>query len=661
MAFESLPQLECTIDSNLETFSRQCIWYADSAASSHMTSHCDWFASYSSFPENYWPIQGIAPQPLYAAGIGTISIERLINGRWQPGYIEGVLHVPEIESNLFSITKAARKGILTTFSSHGCTMTSGGTIVLQGTLQNNLYELQLRVVAPPSDNGLVAASFRPATIAEARESLKVWHARLCHINPASIKLLVRQELAEGIELLHDNTSDSFCEGCCYGKQHRTSFPVNSVRTYAANPGDLLHADIMEMDTESIGGALYCLIVKDDATGYRIAFSLKRKSDALPALQQACRQVQRDTGHQVRVLRTDRGGEFVSKQAKKFFDEHLIRQELTAPHTPEQNGAAERENRTIMELVRSMLHSRNVPAKFWAEAVQTAVYVLNRTTSTSRSHTTPYEAWWGLKPSLNHLRIFGCSAFIHAEKHTRTKLKPKSRPGMFLGYSEESKAYRIWDLTKQKVVITRDIICNEQDPLLFPPQAIPQNPTPVTVVFKTRSSPLLSQPAAIPLDSPSIPTASQVSLPLQVPSSVPVQLPPIPNTVDSPTQEDDPLDRLDLIEKPDGPSRSSRQSKPPNRYGDWAYLTQLAAANDTSLEPGSLIEALSSPEADRWIQAMQEEYTSLLQNATWEITDLPLDRKPVSCKWNTRSNTILKATLTDTKLDLLLVASRSVME
>lgn len=358
-----------------------------------MTSHRDWFASYSSFPERYWPIQGIAPQPLYAAGIGTIAIECLINGYWQPGHTESVLHVPGIGSNLFSITKDARKNILTTFSSHGCTMMSGGNIVLQGTLQNNLYELQVRVVSRPSDNAMVVASFQPATTAEARQSIKVWHARLCHLNVASIKLLVRHELADNIELLHDDTTDTFCEDCCYGKQHRIAFPVNPVRTFAAHPGDLLHTNITgPMDTESIGGAFYCLIIKDDATSYRIAFCLKHKSDALSALQQACRQVYRDTGHEVRIFRTDCGGEYVSKQAKKFFDEHYILQELTTPHTPEQNGAAERENQTTMELVRGIMHFRNVPAKFWAEAVQTAIYVLNRTTSFSRSYTTPYKAY-----------------------------------------------------------------------------------------------------------------------------------------------------------------------------------------------------------------------------------------------------------------------------
>lgn len=232
MAFEDFQSLGLTEDNSLESYSRHYIWYADSAASSHMTSHRTWFASYSSFPERYWSIQGITPQPLYAAGIGTIAIERLINGQWQSGHIENVLHVPEIGSNLFSITKAAKKDILTTFSSHGCTMTSGGKIVLQGTLQNNLYELQLRVVTPPTDNALVAASFRPAIATESRQSIKVWHARLYHLNVASIKLLVCRELAKGIELLHDDSADTFCEGCCYGKQHRTSFPVNAVHVFA---------------------------------------------------------------------------------------------------------------------------------------------------------------------------------------------------------------------------------------------------------------------------------------------------------------------------------------------------------------------------------------------------------------------------------------------
>lgn len=202
----------------------------------------------------------------------------------------------------------------------------------------------------------------------------------------------------------------------------------------------------------------------------------------------------------------------------------------------------------MELIRSMLHSRNVRAKFGAEAVQTVVYVLNRTSSFTRPRTTLYEAWWGIKPSLNHLRIFGCSAFIHAEKHTRTKLQPKSRPGMFVGYSDESKAYRVWDFTKDKIVITRDIICNEHEPLVFSSPANTTHQQPVTVIFNPRSTLSLPQLSTVPRSVPSFQPAA-FSHPAQLPATVPASdmvpaldtLPAENNHIDNLNQEDDPLD------------------------------------------------------------------------------------------------------------------------
>lgn len=157
----------------IKTSSRQLIWYADSAASSHMIGHRDWFTTYTKFLDTYWPIQGITPEPMYAAGIGDITIQQLINGSWLPGHIDGVLQVPDLATNLFSITKAARKNIQTTFSLHGCIMSYQGAILLQGTLQNSLYELQLRVINPHVETALISASFRPTTVAESRKSLQI--------------------------------------------------------------------------------------------------------------------------------------------------------------------------------------------------------------------------------------------------------------------------------------------------------------------------------------------------------------------------------------------------------------------------------------------------------------------------------------------------------
>jgi hypothetical protein len=139
------------------------------------------------------------------------------------------------------------------------------------------------------------------------QPLQVWHRRLCHINHVAIRRLVNSDSVHGIQLQHQaSTSDLFCEGCCKGKQHRTPFLINSPRVRADQPGALLHADLLgPIDPPSIGGALYCLLIKDDATGYCLAYCLSKKSDTLSCIQQAVRQVLCDTGHAVKVIRIDR--------------------------------------------------------------------------------------------------------------------------------------------------------------------------------------------------------------------------------------------------------------------------------------------------------------------------------------------------------------------
>jgi hypothetical protein len=359
-------------------------------------------------------------------------------------------------------------------------MTQRNLPVLQATLRGMMYILSVRVILPGiMAHALVAASFRPGTPADECHPIQIWHQRLCHINYAAIKKLATSDSVDGIQLLTDHQfTDLFCEGCCKGKQHRTPFPVNEPRIRALSPRALLHADLMgPIHPASVGGALYCLLICNDATGYRIAFCLSRKSDTLSCIKQAVRQTLRDTGCKVQVIRTDCGGEFINKETTNYYDLEMIRQELTAPYNPEQNGAAKHDNRTVMELVGSMIHSNQTPSHFWAEATQTAVYVLNRTLSRTLPRT-PYESWFGKKPSLSHLRIFGCPAFIYAEKHTHTKLDPKSRPGLFMGYADESKAYQVWDLTKSKIVITRDVIFHKTPSTPHPSSSTASSASPI---------------------------------------------------------------------------------------------------------------------------------------------------------------------------------------
>ena len=163
---------------------------------------------------------------------------------------------------------------------------------------------------------------------------------------------------------------------------------------------------------------------------------------------------------IKCFRSDRGGEFTSLEFNEFCTEHAIKRQLTAAYTPQQNGVAERKNRTMMNMVRSMLFEKHLPKIFWPEAVNWTTHVLNRSPTMAVMNQTPEEAWSGSKPSVDHFRVFGCVAHVHIPDVKRTKLDAKSFTCVLLGLSEESKAYRLYDPVAKKVVISRDVVFEE---------------------------------------------------------------------------------------------------------------------------------------------------------------------------------------------------------
>uniref|UniRef100_A0A251RQU6 Putative ribonuclease H-like domain, Reverse transcriptase, RNA-dependent DNA polymerase n=1 Tax=Helianthus annuus TaxID=4232 RepID=A0A251RQU6_HELAN len=138
----------------------------------------------------------------------------------------------------------------------------------------------------------------------------------------------------------------------------------------------------------------------------------------------------------------------------------IRHQLTNSFTPQQNGVAERKNRTLMELSRSMMNVKQLPNCYWAEAIACATYILNRTITKTRPNQTPYEAWNGRKPNVDHLRVFGSLAYAHIPKQHRSKLNEKTEKTIFVGYSEQSKGYKLYNPHTNKIVISRDVVFDE---------------------------------------------------------------------------------------------------------------------------------------------------------------------------------------------------------
>jgi hypothetical protein len=132
-----------------------------------------------------------------------------------------------------------------------------------------------------------------------------------------------------------------------------------------------------------------------------------------------------------------------KDEVRTFWKEGYKRELTTPYNPQQNGVAERKNRSIVEATKAMIHDQNLPMHLWAEASSTTVYVQNRSPHKILGNKTPEEVFTGKKPEVSHLRIFGCPVYIHVPKEKRTKLEPSGKKGTFVGYSETSKAYRIY--------------------------------------------------------------------------------------------------------------------------------------------------------------------------------------------------------------------------
>ena len=191
------------------------------------------------------------------------------------------------------------------------------------------------------------------------------------------------------------------------------------------------------------------------------FFLKLKSEVAVVFERFKVQVEKQSGLSIKNVRSDNGSEYTSNEFEKICREAGIIHQFSCPYTPQQNGVSERKNRTVMEMARCMVAEKGLPKSFWAEAVNTVVYLLNRLPTKALTNQTPYEAWYGMKPSVRNLKIFGsvCYALIPIAK--RSKLDEKALTGVFIGYSEQSKAYRVYDPAAKKIHITRDVRVDEK--------------------------------------------------------------------------------------------------------------------------------------------------------------------------------------------------------
>ena len=643
-------------------------WLFDTGASDHMTPFGSDFirGSYISFLESHQTVTlGDNATRLQVMGKG--SVERWVetgHRQFHSITLTGVLHVRGIQRHFLSPGRLNNKGWIIPLTAETNFLVHKGNMRFYGQRIGSLYQVIMYGEKPPGATTLNSIQALP---------IKVWHERMGHAHWEALKQArLNPPPLRGIKLDSSEPPKHTCPGCVAGKDKRRAFKSSTSESRAKEPLERLHADLMgPMETVAIGGSKwrYSFVITDEYSRHAWTAHLMSKDQTLEKFKGWVSMIEQQTGHRVKILRSDRGGEFISADFSAFLEERGIVRETSAPHTPQQNGTAERMNQTLIGGARAMLQHSGLTKGFWAEALDVATHVFNRAPRKGLSWRTPYELLYGRVPDISHLRIFGCAAWVLQEKGK--KWDPNSKPMVFIGYEKGSKAYRVWNPETRSIVVSTSIRLDESR-LPNKPQPKP-TPVPTPLPAPSSSEPkyvdigwALDEPTYQPPPPPPAPVIAPRAVTPSTPSSSgsssePTEKPPTrPPTPPSHLTAEPPDSPCPLSDsETDQPStsekrRPKRAVKPIVRYEpgtaglqfaesegeeffktiDEQYQTHVEAfINNIGVdEPTTYREAQNSNDWDQWKKAMDDEMNSLQEKKVIEIVDRPENRKVISCKW-----------------------------
>jgi len=274
----------------------------------------------------------------------------------------------------------------------------------------------------------------------------LWHCRLGHIGVKRMKKLHSDGLLESL----DFESFETCEPCLMGKMTRT--PFSGMMERATDLLEIIHSDVCgPMSVSARGGYRYFVTFTDDLSRYGYIYLMKHKSETFEKFKEFQSEVENHRNRKIKFLRSDHGGEYLSYEFGSHMRECGIVSQLTPAGTPQRNGVSERRNRTLLDMVRSMMALSDLPLSFWGYALETATFTLNRAPSKS-VETTPYELWFGNKPKLSFLKVWGCDVYV--KKLQPDKLEPKADKCVFIGYPKETIGYTFYHRSEGKVFVAK---------------------------------------------------------------------------------------------------------------------------------------------------------------------------------------------------------------
>lgn len=578
-------------------------WFFDSGATAHMCSNLKFFNK--DFQEKNAEVTIANNSTMQVRGVGQVEINTKV-GKFKEENVtfREVLHIPDLYINLLSVSKIVESGYEIVFNKNGCkVLNNHKEVIVTGNLVNGMFRLN------------IANNISLVTDVKSQDCA-LWHKRVGHVNN---EILKNMNSGAVVGVTCDATKYN-CITCSKGKLSRSPFKDSGTR--ATEVLGLIHSDLCgPMEVSSINGSRYMLIFIDDFSRKVYAYFIKRKDEVSEKFYEFKKFVENQTGKTIKAFRSDNGTEYCNNKMKKIMIQSGIQHQTTVPYTPQQNGMSERMNRTIIEKTRCLLIESGLPKKFWAEAANTAIYLINRTPCKVLNNISPEEVWSGKKPNLKYLKVFGCKAVIHIPKEKRKKLDAKGKEAVFVGYCANLKTYRFYDPVRNEVTLSRDAKFMEDkfayetstdfaEFYIFPgcdsvgdmddlnDQAIENSEltTEEISVLEESEEEYFSDETN---DTPFAGFEDQLE-------SCPTETSDI--RITSPLR------------------RSTRVSKPVKRYGYECNVVQIDE------EPRTVKQALHSESKKYWQEAMNDELNALVENGTWEVVSLPKGKRPIDSKW-----------------------------
>lgn len=595
-------------------------WFIDSGASAHMTNNRSVLRSVRQSQKK--DVTAANNEKMAIECIGDVVQSIQMNGKLKDLRIEGVHCIPDLSVNLLSVAQMVLKGLEVIFNRTGCRIyNQERSLVASGSFVNNMFRL---------DTMEAAVAYK---VGGSTSDVTLWHRRLGH-SALSKMSFIKDHL--NVEVNFKNSLK--CVTCVKGKQARLSFKVDGTR--ATELLQLVHSDVCgPMATTSMGGARYYITFIDDYSRKTFVYVMKNKNEAVKCFENFKALVENQLNRRIKTLRTDNGLEYCNESMKTICERDGVMHQKSCAYVHEQNGVAERMNRIIMDRVRCMLIDSGLEKTFWAEAVSTAVYLINRVPCRDNKTKTPEEFWTGSRPDLSILRVFGCLAMKHVPNEKRKKLEAKSIESVFVGYGTDSKGYRLYEPSTRKVSIARDVTFFEDKKL----NSVRNKPGVVIIDYQGDFEENLQYEDDVSGSEESEETSLRQSDGGRSGEGTTTGVHADDRANSSSSSIETIVDPNDETYNPDETLNDSFHPLRPATRSVTANRTENANvfnfANDASTlyafvmnEPEKYEEAVSCEQKAMWKGAMDEEFNALIKNKTWILVNLPSGKQAIDNRW-----------------------------